>query len=151
MLVTVPRVSRSSEHFPDGFDLHLLPGSKTLSADPHTRKERMLLERRERMHTTLFSVDSEETRQVSRMKNCKMPRPPLLGTGRACVRARRFTCGVASSVGVFSVRISLYLFLSRSLSHSLSLLLALSLSFTHTLSLSLALSPSLAHSLYLTV
>ena len=24
-LVTVPRVTRSCEHFPDGFDLHLLP------------------------------------------------------------------------------------------------------------------------------
>ena len=26
VLVTVPRVSRSCEHFPDGFDLHLLHG-----------------------------------------------------------------------------------------------------------------------------
>jgi len=25
VLVTLPRVSRSCEHFPDGFDLHLLP------------------------------------------------------------------------------------------------------------------------------
>ena len=25
VLVTVPHVSRSCEHFPDGFDLHLLP------------------------------------------------------------------------------------------------------------------------------
>ena len=32
MLVTVPRVSRSYEHFLDGFDLHLLPPNITPSA-----------------------------------------------------------------------------------------------------------------------
>ena len=30
VLVTVPRVSRSREHFPDGFDLHLPPWYKTI-------------------------------------------------------------------------------------------------------------------------
>ena len=34
VLVTVPRVSRACEHFPDGFDLHLLQRVDTLLPHP---------------------------------------------------------------------------------------------------------------------
>ena len=38
MLVTVPRVSRSCEHFSDGFDLHLLhAGTNTHPYAPYSR------------------------------------------------------------------------------------------------------------------
>ena len=37
VLVTVPRVSRSCEHSPDGFDLHLLRRQSSHSAHDHTR------------------------------------------------------------------------------------------------------------------
>ena len=39
VLVTVPRVSRSCEHFPDGFDPHLLHPSRTLSCLPLASQE----------------------------------------------------------------------------------------------------------------
>ena len=33
-LVTVPLVSRSCEHFPDGFDIHILPALATKPPEP---------------------------------------------------------------------------------------------------------------------
>ena len=35
VLITVPRVSRSCEHFPDGFDLHLLQSERHKPRVPH--------------------------------------------------------------------------------------------------------------------
>ena len=40
VLVTVHRVSRSCEHFPDGFDLPLLQGGEGLTASRHVRIDR---------------------------------------------------------------------------------------------------------------
>ena len=43
VLITVLRVSRSCEHFPDGFDLHLLRSSERITPRRHSRRRSLSL------------------------------------------------------------------------------------------------------------